>query len=207
LWKVASVAIALGLWLATVGESDVETSVTVPLQLMNVPPGLAISSYTPGQIRLNIRGPASRVSPRDLSGVAVMVDLSAARPGDRSIPIDSSSVTLPDDVRLEGAQPAEIDLKLEQLVRREVPVRARVSEAPVGWEFESVEVAPPRVQVSGPESSMRQIQEAQTELLEISPTDANAAIAAHALLTDPAVRFDAGSRVTVKVKLRKKEAK
>jgi YbbR domain-containing protein len=184
----------------------VATTVIVPLQLLNVPSHLAISSNPPAQVRLSIRGPAGSVRTGDLSAVAVMVDLNGARPGDRIVPIDAANVTLPRGVTMERAQPSEVDVRLEQLVRREVPIRARVAIPPMGgWEVASTEVVPSFLQATGPESSMRGLTEATTEPLDLSHLQANAEVPAHALLENAAVRFENGSRVIVKVKLRKKD--
>jgi len=204
-WKLAALALASVLWLTTVGEPDVATSINAPLQLLNAPPDLEISSNTPGQIRLDVRGRSGRMSPQDLAPVAVTVDLSDARPGERTIPIDASNVKLPDGVMLERARPAELELRLEPRVRREVPVILRIGMPPApGWEVVSTEIVPASLKVSGAESHMRNVKEAETEAVDLSQLQGDATLTAHAFISDAAVRFDGGSRVSVQVKLRRK---
>ena len=205
-WKLGALTLASALWLTTVGEPDVATSITAPLQLMNAPPNLEISSNTPGQIRLDVRGRSGKLTPADLATVAVRVDLSDMKPGERTIPIDASNVTLPDGISLERALPAELDLTLEPRVRREVPVRLKVGKPPgAPWVLALTEIIPPNLSVSGPESHMRNVVEAETGAVDLQQLEGDATITAHAFISDPAVRFDGGSRVTVRVQIRKKE--
>lgn len=204
-WKLGAVLIASVLWLETVGDPDVATSISVPLQMMNAPKDLEISSNTPGQIRLDVRGRSNRLTPGELADVAVVIDLSDMRPGDRTIPIDASNVRLPDGVTLERAQPSELDLTLEPRVRREVPVRLKIgARPPNGWEIDSTEIIPPSLSISGPASRMRNVTEAETGPVDFSGLQGDGTLTAHAFISDAAVRFDGGSRVSVKVKLRRK---
>ena len=76
---------------------------------------------------------------------------------------------------------------------------------PDGWEIGSTEILPPNLTVSGPASKMGNITEAETGPLDLSGLKGDSTLTAHAFISDSAVRFDGGSRVTVRVKLRRKE--
>jgi YbbR domain-containing protein len=202
-WKITSLALALGLWFAIVGEPDVATSILVPLQLENTPRSLEIASGTPTQVRLDVRGPEGRLTPAELGNVAVVIDLSEVNgPGERTIPIDASNVSLPNGVSLERAQPYELDLVLERRVEREVPVKLKVGVPPgPGLTLERAEIVPQSLLVSGPETHMRDVSHAETAPLDLSAIRGDAEIATHAFLNDSLVRFDRGSRVSVRVKI------
>src|ERR1700682_2453331 len=87
-WKLLSLAIAIILWYTVVGEPELATSLTVPVQYKNNPRDLEISSEVPDRVRLEVRGPSQKLNPSSLSGSAVILDLSTFhQPGEQTFTI------------------------------------------------------------------------------------------------------------------------
>ena len=61
-WKLASLIVAIALWFILILEPDLVTSASVPIFFGNIPKGYEFSSEAPGQVVLEIRGPASKLS-------------------------------------------------------------------------------------------------------------------------------------------------
>lgn len=204
-WKAISLAMAVLLWLATAGEPELSTALTVPVHYQNSPRDLDISSSMIDRVRLEVNGPQSKLSQSNMADAAVIVDLSdVKRPGDRTFPLDGAKITLPSGVQVERIMPPQVSLRFEKRMVREIAVQVRVAtQPPAGYEVVSLVVQPPKVTVEGPESRVEDITVAETDALDLSAVTGREEIPAHASLEDPQVRFVGSSRVLVHVEVRK----
>jgi len=204
-WKLISLALAVMLWLSTAGEPESGTSLSVPVFYQNSPREWEISSSVIDRVRLEVHGPASKLSQHAMADAAVMVDLSVVkRPGEITIPLDGAAISLPAGVHVDRVMPPQVRLRFEKRLVKEIPVQARVSaQPPAGYEVVMLRVTPALMQVEGPESSVEAMTAAETDDLDLSGVTGKESIASHASLDDPMVRFVKGSRVVVEVEVRK----
>src|SRR3954471_17877872 len=99
-WKLLSLAIAVLIWALVASEPELSTFSTVRVEYKNLPDDLEISSEPVSAVALELRGPSG-----DLHGVtdvrpSVVLDMSNARPGERTYTIGDDTVRLPRGVRL-----------------------------------------------------------------------------------------------------------
>jgi len=173
---LAALVVALLLWYSGPGqrrERISERRVVVPLTLAGIPHNLVITSDVPESVAVRLRG---FLSPLLESGqqLEVVIDLSGARPGGRTFPVEESDLQLPPDVAVVGVDPPEITLQLERLENKTVPVRAIVEGEPApGFVIGEVRVAPQQLTVRGPGSLLDAL-----ELLETTPVSVDGATAA-----------------------------
>ncbi|HEX4593282.1 MAG TPA: hypothetical protein VH157_03355, partial [Bryobacteraceae bacterium] len=73
-WKLLSLAIAVALWIAVAREPELATSLSVPVELKNIPDDLDIGSSVPDRVHLEVRGPSGRLSRDNLSDAAMILD-------------------------------------------------------------------------------------------------------------------------------------
>lgn len=151
--KLVSVLLALILWLQ-VARAVPETQRSlagVPVQLRNAPPGLEAVAVSPAVVTVTIRGRGRAFAALTESDLVAQVDLAGARAGRFSYRVDR--VTVPRGVTLVGVAPEEVQVTLEAVAEREVPVRLRVTGRPAaGYEAGEATVVPERVLVRGRES-------------------------------------------------------
>jgi len=204
-WKLLSLALAFGLWLAVVGEPEMASTVAVPIQYKHIPADLEISSDLTERVHLEVQGPGARLQSFNLAGAAVVLDLaSVSRPGEQTFTIDQRTLTLPVGVRLVRAVPSQLRIVFERRASREVPVRARTSGAPAdGYRVLNILINPETLKIVGPEKRVRRVESAETDLIDLASAAASAEFHVHAFMDDPHVRFDATPRVTVKVVIEK----
>jgi|RhiMetdeSRZDD1v2_1073273.scaffolds.fasta_scaffold1283534_2 diadenylate cyclase len=204
-WKLISIAMAALLWLTSVGEPENSTSLSVPVQYQNSPRDLEISSAVIDRVRLEVHGPRSKLRQNYMADVAVVVDLAdVVRPGERTFPLDGTQIALPPGVQVKRVMPAQVRLRFEKRITKDLPVQVRVAtQPPSGYEVVSLKVLPQQVKVEGPESRVEEITVAETDALDLSSVTGRDEIAAHASLEDPMVRFVGSSRVLVQVEVRK----
>lgn len=204
--KLLSLTVAVLLWLATVGEPESATVIAVPVQYRNIPSNLEVSSEMRDSAYVEVRGPSGRLSGANLANTVVVIDLSGQkRPGERTYSIQTDSVRLPPGVEFLRAVPAQIRIRLEYQVSREVPVVVRYAgPAPDGYRILKQDISPQLVRILGPESRVNAIDRVQTDPIELSSIDGVQSFRAHPFAGDPQVRLaNSDLMVTVKVELGK----
>ncbi|HZU06877.1 MAG TPA: CdaR family protein [Chloroflexota bacterium] len=159
-------ALSLALWLIVQAELNPEQSEVFDLtvEARNVPSGLVITNqaeWRPVQVRLS--APRDVFSQLRASGLRAFVDLSRAGPGEATFPVE---VVPPDpQVRVGEITPRRLTVRLEELVQKTVPVRARLEgNPPFGYRPGRVSLNPTSLLVTGPASFMRRVAAAEVDV-------------------------------------------
>ena len=204
-WKLLSLATAMVLWLVLVGEQEMATSISAPIEFKNIPRDLEISSNIPEKIRLEIQGPVAKLTPASLSRASVIVDLgSVAAAGEQTFTINQTELSLPSGVGLNRAVPAQIRLRFERRVERELPVHIRLSgAATAGYSVTEQKAEPAIIRVIGPESRVRRLASAETDAIDLSGMSVSGDFETSVFVDDPQVRLVSSPIVRVKVKVEK----
>jgi YbbR domain-containing protein len=164
--KVLALIIALGLWLA--GQRDIERSIEVPVEVRNLPANLMLMDNRVDFVVLRLSGPRRLVSTFDAETLKVGLDLSAAKPGPAIFPLSSSSLNIPRGVTVSRITPPLINLRIEPVLRRVLPVSVRfANKLPSTFKIASVAVKPENISVRGPADDVRGLSQAETVPIEI----------------------------------------
>lgn len=200
-WKLLSLAIAVALWMTFVGSPDLVTSLSAPIEYLNVPAELEILPQSGDRVRLEVRGPATRIRHFEQTSPAVVLDLSGVdRPGERTFAVTADQVSLPPGLALVRAVPAHVRLRFERRSRRVVPVRLQVgTPPPPGYRLEANELEPREVTVVGPESRVRQVEYAETDPVDLGEVLSRREFTTHVAVRDPEVRLEQPCTVKVRV--------
>jgi hypothetical protein len=162
--KFLSICIATLLWLVIAGDRIVERGMRVPVEYQNLPAGLEMVGDPVDFVDVRLRGSSGtigRLTPTDTSAV---IDLRSARPGRRLFHLTASQVTIPYGVEVVQVAPATLPIEFENSAVRIVQVRPSIEGQPAtGYEVLNVTTIPATVEVIGPESSLRGLDEAMTE--------------------------------------------
>jgi YbbR domain-containing protein len=204
-WKILSLFLACGLWAAYMSESEIATSIAVPLQYRNLPRDLDISTDVSDRIYLKVRGPATRLTPASLSQSAIVLDLGAVtRPGEQTFSINAGNVSLPAGVELVRVIPSQIRLTFEGRASRDVPVEIRFAgPPPAGYRVAEQRAIPDHLVIVGPQSSINGIRTAQTDPIDLGNTFGEAEFRVPVFLSDPHARLERDDPVVVKVRVEK----
>ncbi|RPI50266.1 MAG: YbbR-like domain-containing protein, partial [Deltaproteobacteria bacterium] len=71
--KVLSLGFALLLWFFVVGQEKAEVSVSIPLELVNIPAGLVIANDIPSNIDVKVYGPRSMIRAMTTKGILKVI--------------------------------------------------------------------------------------------------------------------------------------
>jgi YbbR domain-containing protein len=203
-WKLLSLLLAVGLWLAIAREPGVATSLSVPVEFMNMRDDLDISGNLPDRVRLELRGPSGRLSRDNLSTVAVVLDLSDAQAGERTYNIRGRTLNLPSGVVFYRAVPSQLTLHFDQLAVKEESVQPVFVNRPASYRIASQEFTPAKVRIRGSEDHVQTINQIKTDPINLSGVVGEKVFHTHVNVGDPQVRLvETSSEITVRVKLEK----
>src|SRR5690606_25819313 len=97
------------------------------------------------------------------------LDVGGAKPGRSDYEVDVTRFEFPRGAKLVSRSPAEISLTFERRATRQVRVRADVEGRPAqGYQIEKIEIAPPRVRITGARSEVLRISEVVTEMIDVT---------------------------------------
>ena len=201
--KILSVGIAILLWMNVAGEETVERGLRAPLELQQFPAGLEIQGEPPSTIDVRVRGTSgalSRVGAGDIVGV---IDLHAARAGNRLFPMTPEQIRVPTGIEVMQVTPSTIALMFENSLSREVPIVPSIEGTPApGYVVVGKPtVSPENLDIVGPETSVKRAIEAITETVSIADARASIRQEVSVGLLDPALRVKTQRSVTVSVKI------
>ena len=166
--KLLSLVFALMLWMFIMGERRLEVGYRVPLELQNIPKGLMIASEVPSLVDVRISGPRTlqmKVSPNDIS---IVVDLSDLKPGLTTFRQLEERLNLPGGLRVTRLSPSFIDLKLERVKQKLVPIKVTLVGDPLaGFKLEKVRTVPDEVIIEGAETELKSISDVVTEDVDL----------------------------------------
>jgi YbbR domain-containing protein len=166
--KLLSLASALILWFFVMGERKLEVGYAVPLELKNVPPGMMVANEVPSLVDVRLSGPRTmlmNLSPKDIS---ISVDLIDLKPGLTSFKRLEERLNIPSGVKVTRLAPSFIDVKLERIKEKVVPLKVAFSGNPAeGFRLGAIHLKPDQVTVEGAESEIKDVTEVTTDPVEV----------------------------------------
>jgi YbbR domain-containing protein len=168
--KLASLVLAVTLWFYVTSRGKTEMSLTVPLELRNIPQDMAVVGDVPGSLEVRLQGQERAL--RDVaSGKKVVgtVDLGRGKVGENLIHLSPDDIRKPSGVLVTRLVPFEITVKLDLLTRKVLRLRPVLTGRPAaGYRVANVVVSPLRVTLEGPAQTIGQFNVLQTLPIDLS---------------------------------------
>jgi len=171
--KIIAVVVALFIWFNASGQKEVIWLKMVPITLDNIPDSLIITGNIPQQAEISITGNKRQLMLMGFKRLALGIDLSQATPGRQRVSLSPRQIQLPSGIDRRNVrilEPLSIDLQLELLVTRRVPVTlSTAGTLPDDLILEgSFSITPSWVSITGPASVAQNIRSMATEALDQS---------------------------------------
>jgi YbbR domain-containing protein len=166
--KLVSLTFAVTLWFFVMGERKLEVGYSVPLEYENIPRGLMIANEVPTLVDVRVNGPRTVLMSLHPTDITISVDLKGLPAGISSFKRLEERLDLPSSVKVTRLSPSFVDVKLERIRQKKVPVVPSLSGTPAeGFTVTDVSVTPSRVTVEGAESEMKDISQIFTESVDV----------------------------------------
>jgi YbbR domain-containing protein len=181
---IIAIALACALWIVVQNEQNPERTdipaITIPVDVVNTPPGLVVVSEQP-QIQVRVRMPNESWSLLRPGSFRATADASAASPGVNELPVRVEA--LEPRVRQVDPIPALANVVLEEVSERIMPVVLNVvGSPPFGYAYSTPKINPENVTVSGASSAVQRVSLVQVDIrLDSLTVSLNATYAPRAL--------------------------
>jgi YbbR domain-containing protein len=167
--KLLSLVLALILWFFVMGEQKLERSYAVSLELKNLPAGMMVASEIPRNIEVRIAGPRTLLMNLQTEDIGISVDLKDLQPGLTTLKRLEERLDLPGPLKVTRVSPSYVDIRLERIRSRLVPVEATVTGEPAaGYRLGRIRVKPEKVMVEGAESEIAGVDRVPTEAVDVT---------------------------------------
>ncbi len=167
--KLLSLVCSIALWLYVMSTGKTEMTLSIPLELRNIPQGMAVVGDVTSSIEVRVQGQERVLGDSAFSKkVAGILDLSMAREGDNLVRFSPDDIKRPDGVTVTHMSLSEVRVKLEPVVRRTFRLRPVLHGVPLdGYRVYSVSVVPVKISVEGPASVMNMLAKLETMPIDI----------------------------------------
>lgn len=201
--KLFSFLLALILWITLIPEEKIfsEKSLTVPLELHNLPSDMVIVEKPSANVDVRIRAPKRLIGQITPSNVHAVLDLQNARIDVQDYVLNENMISIPQGAEVREVRPSQVNLKLERTIQALLEVEPTVTgELQEGLGVVKIEVAPSQVLVRGPESKVNQNDKVRTTPVDITSFTQSQEVEANLILPNPDLRL-ASSQTAVRVKI------
>ncbi len=187
--KLLSLAFATLLWMFVVGEKRSEVSLSLPLELTQMPAEMVVVSPVPEAVRVRLNGPRTLLAAINPQQLAVTLSMEGVLPGISAFEILPSRLNLPRGVEVTYISPSVVTLDIDRKARRMLPVRPRTKGVPAeGYEVAELRVVPSQVEIEGAERVVTKLREAPTEIVDVGGLDGGVTRPVQLSLLDPTLR-------------------
>ncbi|MBI4697508.1 MAG: hypothetical protein HY758_00950 [Nitrospirae bacterium] len=201
---MASLALAIVLWLFVVSKGRSVIGMDVPIGFKNVPPNLEIVE-APKTVSIDIEGQERILKKLRQDDVRVLLDLGSVKKGKSVLPLTSANIALPNTLTVIDISPQTAKLMIEEKIQKRVPVKPVIIGSPArGFSIKSVEVEPKTIEIKGPESAIAKIFAIKTEAVDITEITGNVQYRSYIDLSARNVNID-NPEVVVYITLKKGE--
>jgi YbbR domain-containing protein len=187
--KVISLLLAIGLWWVVARDPVSEIPVDVAVEFHGIPENLEITTENIPPAQVRVSGPERVIHRLRPSDVHLELDMSGARPGERTFDLTPHEVHQPYELDVVQIIPSQLRLNFDTRMTRTVDIHPRIVGTPMtGYRVGRVVLDPPVMTVSGPQQRVEAVDGATTDPIDISSNNAQTTFQTRAYVADPLVR-------------------
>jgi YbbR domain-containing protein len=202
LLKGLSLFVAVGIWAWLQREQVVMARARARINY-TWPADLVLVNDLTGSAMINVRGPQGVVRTLDSRELSISVDLSESGEGTHAIDFTDKPVRgLPSGVQVVQVSPVGAQVEFDQPMTRQVKVRpAVIGEVADGYRRVAVTVDPDVVEITGPQSLVRNIAEVSTDIIDISGFTDSKSVQVPLAIERRSVKPVASAAITLRVEV------
>lgn len=177
LLQLFSLGLGTLIWFLVVGADQMDMTITVPIEVLNLPKNLVISGQQQKEVNVTLRGPRSIMQEMRSRRLSLPVDLTKTGPDTLVISAESLALPLPSGIAVVRMQPASITLSVDQLAQKHIPVTAETEgKIAPGYMLKELALNPDRILVSGPKKLLDEQETLKTHPINLNGISHSAAL-------------------------------
>lgn len=201
--KILALLLAMTLWTVANLEFDVQSNISVPLQLINLPSDLVVVNKLPENVELSLRGHRNELHAFARSNIeALSVDMGKVEMGFSKIDMERlASDTIPREIDIISTKPVMLSLNVDRVVTKNLLVEPVFGEPDSGYEISGIDVVPDFVEVRGPNKELQKFEKIETAKIKLAGEETKFT-APVSLRVPPHMEISQGNLVDVTISLR-----
>ena len=146
-----------------------EIEILIPVDLYKLPHGLILVGSAPKEIELRVKGPPAALDDLKRNVPRYKLDLSGVAVGSESIAINPDLIPMPARAQITQVNPAYLTIKVDRLLKKQVPVKIAVSGEPDGsYSIDDMLAKPSTMLICGPETAVGLVDKIFTKPIDIT---------------------------------------
>jgi len=203
--KGVALVCALGLFFVVVSDRNMTTTFDkIPVEL-KVPEGFALTGNSVTQeVDVKVYGRASRLKQLSRDDLGTVTITPSAHNGNVQVTLKNEMLSMPDGVKVERFNPEFININLEPIERRTVPIKtdhAFTGELAPGFQLGEVRLNPPEIEIVGAKSLVDGTSQLAIEPIDLTGKASTFSVQRWAILNSTGIKASTSDRVEVTVNI------
>jgi uncharacterized protein (TIGR00159 family) len=196
-----SVVLTTGVWFILSRGVDTLVTLPVPLEYTKRDLAMEIVKTSVNTVNLELEGSGALIKSIRPDQVQIRLDLSKSKAGPNTFTISRKNISLPPGIVLKGVTPSEVDVDLDVLIKKELPVQIDwVGRLPDHFILEEATVEPQTVEIIGGKRMLEKMKTLYTEKVPINNLEVEGVITVNVALNPASLKIAPGSEEKVTIR-------
>jgi diadenylate cyclase len=167
--KLITVLLVFVSWFIITAREGEITNTFVPVKFHNLPQGVLLTKSFPDEVEVQLKTFSSLIPAPKEGEISVDIDLSKIKEGLNNVPIRKEDFKLTPGIAVSRVKPLVIRVHIEKKARKWLHVQPKITGRLTGnLKLRKIKVEPSSVLVEGPENTLSQLDEIDTEEINLS---------------------------------------
>ncbi len=159
------IACGLLFWLRS---SPVESDLSIPIKLENLPADLIIVGHPLKEVEVTVRGRETALKTLQAEKRFCLIDLADVEASLVTLTVTEFNLPMPKGISIVRINPTSITLRIERKQTKTVPVNIALTDSPApGYKISLTLATPSTLRISGPEKVLEQIDQLATQPISL----------------------------------------
>ena len=195
-----SIIFVSGVWFSVSKGVDTLATLEIPVVYMNRDPAMEIVKTSGNTVSLELEGSGALIKSIQPDQIQVKLDLSKSKVGPNPFTITRESISLPPGIILKGVTPPVVDVDLDVLIKKELPVQIDwVGKLPDHFVLTNVTIEPSTVEIIGGKRMLEKLSTIYTGKVPLNNLEDKGAITVNLALNPASLKIAPGSKEKVSI--------
>ena len=194
-----------GIWFSFSKGMETLATHEVPVEFMNPDQKMEIISSSASNIKLLISGVKPLINSIKPEQINIKLNLSESVVGINKLSITRENIVLPPGIRLKKIEPSELDITLDTLLEKELPVQPNwIGKLPEGLVMKEAKALPQTIRVTGGGIVLKNISTIYTEKILLDKITESGTAFVNLVLNPASLRLENNNKIQIEYLISKK---
>ena len=195
-----SIIFVTAVWFSVSKGVDTLATLETPVVYMNRDPAMEIIRTSSNTVSLELGGSGALIKSIKPDQIQVKLDLSKSKIGPNSFTITRESISLPPGIILKGVTPPVVDVELDVLIKKELPVQVDwVGKLPERFILADATITPLTVMIIGGKRMLEKMATIYTEKVPLNDLEGEGTISVNLALNPASLKIAPNSKEKVTI--------